>query len=104
MTKTVNEKIAMYDEKIEQYQNQKKKLIQKHNADERKARTKRLIERGAILESLIENAELLTNDQITHILKCTIGSSFGEKIITQTKSEVSATPIEEIEIPSEESS
>ena len=81
-----NEKILKIEERLTQLENQKKQLIQKQKADERKARTKRLIERGAILESLIDGAAELTNDQITHILKCTVGSTFGDKIITQTKS------------------
>jgi len=86
MTKTTNERIASYDEKIAQLQNQKKQLIQKNKAEERKARTKRLIERGAILESLIDGAAELTNDQIASILKRTVGSSYGVKIIADVKS------------------
>ena len=82
-----NEKIIKIEERLAQLENQKKQLIQKQKMDERKARTKRLIERGAILESLIEGAAELTNEQITHVLKCTVGSSFGDKIITQTKSQ-----------------
>jgi len=93
------EKIVGIENRIEQLQNQKKQLIQKQKSAERKARTKRLIERGAILESLIDGAEELTNDQITHILKCTINSTHGEKIIAQTKSQVSITLNEQIETP-----
>ena len=104
MTKTTNEKVAMYDKKILQYQNKKKQLIQKNKVDERKARTKRLIERGAILESLIDGAEELANDQITIILKKTVGSSYGKDIITQTKSKVDNTTVSgEETLPPEES-
>jgi len=92
------EKIINIEEKIAQLENRKKKLVQKQKTDERKARTKRLIERGAILESLIDGAAELTNDQITHILKCTVGSSFGNKIITQTKSQSSENAIQNTEI------
>ena len=92
------EKIISIEEKITQLENRKKKLVQKQKTDERKARTKRLIERGAILESLIDGAAELTNDQITHILKCTVGSSFGNKIITQTKSQSSENAIQNTEI------
>ena len=98
------ERIIKIENRLTQLQNQKKQLIQKQRAEERKARTRRLIERGAILESLIDGAEALTNDQITHILKCTVNSSHGEKIIAQTKSQVSTTPNEQIEIPSEKGS
>ena len=96
------EKIISIEERIAQLENQRKQLIQKQKADERKARTKRLIERGAILESLIDGAEELTNDQISHILKCTVGSSYGDKIITQTKSKVSNATVHYEEIPQTE--
>ena len=96
------EKIIGIEERIAQLENRKKQLVQKQKTDERKARTKRLIERGAILESLIEGAGELTNDQIAHILKCTVGSSYGDKIVTQTKSKVSNTTIQGEEIPKTE--
>ena len=92
-----NEKILKIEERLAQLENQKKQLIQKQKTDERKARTKRLVERGAILESLIEGAAELTNEQITHVLKCTVGSTFGDKIITQTKSNVSNTTVQDEE-------
>jgi len=82
-----NEKILKIEERLAQLENQKKKLIQKQKADERKARTKRLIERGAILESLIDGAAELTNEQITSILNKTVGSSYGVKIVSETKSQ-----------------
>jgi hypothetical protein len=65
---------------IEKLNNQKKQLEQEQKAEARKARTKRLIERGAILESLIDGAESFTNEQIQTILKRTVGSSYGVKI------------------------
>jgi len=83
--KPISERMEKVKANLEKLNNQKKQLEQERKAEERKARTKRLIDRGAILESLIEGAAELTNDQITSILKKTVGSSFGEKIITQTK-------------------
>lgn len=38
----------------------------------RKLRTRRLIERGAILESLIPNPEILSNEQIKALLKAAL--------------------------------
>ena len=84
--KTTEERLAKIRERKKQIKNEEKLLIQKHKTEERKVRTRRLIERGAILESLIENATELTNDQITTILKRTVGSSYGEKIIAEVKS------------------
>ena len=68
MKKTTNEKILEATEKKQQLENQLKNLLQQQKTEERKARTKRLIERGAILESLIPNAETLENDHIKEIL------------------------------------
>ena len=68
MAKTIDERIAEAQVKIEQYKNREKQLLQKQKTFERKERTRRLIERGAIAESLIENAESLTNEQFKSIL------------------------------------
>jgi secreted Zn-dependent insulinase-like peptidase len=81
MSKTYDEKIAEAKEKISQYENQLKAIKQKQKSEERKARTKRLIERGAILESLIENADNLTNDQIKLFLEKTITNDYGRRTL-----------------------
>ena len=59
---------------------QRKRLVQQQKAKERKARTKRLIERGAIAESLIPNASELTNEQFKQI----ISDALTDKITTNT--------------------
>ena len=53
MAKTRLEKIASYDEEIAKIKNKQKAERQKHNQDERKARTKRLCSRHGLLESMI---------------------------------------------------
>ena len=68
MAKSSLEKIESIQEEIRQLENQKRKLLQQQKEQKRKARTKRLIERGAILESLVEGAETLTNEQIKSLL------------------------------------
>jgi len=68
MPKTTSEKIESVQEQIKQLENQKRRLIQAQKEHERKTRTKRLIERGALLESLIPDASTLSNDQIKTIL------------------------------------
>ena len=68
MAKTLYERQAETQEKIRQLENQQKQLIQKEKVAERKARTRRLIERGAIVESLIDGADALTNEDIRDIL------------------------------------
>ena len=78
MAKTKIERISSIEEQIKQLENQRKQLIQKQKADERKERTRRLIERGAILESLIPELVNLTNEQIKTFLQKTVTGDFGK--------------------------
>jgi hypothetical protein len=87
MAKTAAEKIAEAQEKIAQYENQVKKIKQQQKETDRKARTKRLIERGAILESLIPGADALTNDQIKAFLEKTIQSDYARRALANLKAE-----------------
>ena len=65
----IGEQVAKAKADIKQSENHLKTLIQKKNNLERNARTRRLIERGAILESLIDGAINLTNEQIKTLLR-----------------------------------
>lgn len=51
--KSINERIAALEEKEKQLKAQKKKLKAQQSQAERKARTKRLIETGAVLEKAL---------------------------------------------------
>ena len=44
-------------------------LRNRYKEEKRRSRTHRLIERGAILESILPDAESYSNDQIKHILR-----------------------------------
>lgn len=66
--KNYDEQIAKAEEQIRQLNNKKKRLISEQKQAERKKRTKRLIERGAILESAIGNADDFSNEQIQSLL------------------------------------
>lgn len=68
----INEQIAKTEEEIRQLQNRRKKLLSQKKAEERKIRTHRLIERGAILESLLEQPERYENEQIKGLLEIAI--------------------------------
>ena len=57
------------DVKLKQLQNQGKKLEKLANEKERKRRNHRLIQRGLILERVIENPLLFTNEEIEKMLK-----------------------------------
>lgn len=74
MTKTIDQRIAVTREKISQYEKQIKQLVQKQREAERKARTHRLIERGALLESLLDGADALTNEDIKAVLTAALNS------------------------------
>ena len=71
---TLTEQIELAKEDIKKHENALKLLNQKHKEQERKDRTKRLIERGAILESLIDGAADLDNEQIKRLLQTALSS------------------------------
>ena len=81
MSKTTIERIDTLQEKIQQLENEKKRLLNAQKEADRKARTKRLIERGAILESLVPGADKFTNDQIKAFLEKTVQSDFAKRIL-----------------------
>lgn len=60
--------LANAERELEQLEHKAARLTQSHSTAERKARTRRLIERGAIVEGFIPDAETLTNDEIKTIL------------------------------------
>ena len=60
-SKEIKNKIDDTEERLRQLKNQEKKILKQGIEKRRKERTHRLIKRGAILESLIENAEELTD-------------------------------------------
>ena len=62
------DEIESVQEKIRQLKNRQKVLLKKQSDAERKARTRRLIERGAILESVFPEAVPMTNEQVKAFL------------------------------------
>lgn len=94
MPKTTIEKIETLQTQIAQLENQKKELIQQKKKDERNARTKRLIERGAILESLIPNPTAFCNEQIKVFLEKTIATDNARKILENLATQDSAAATE----------
>ncbi|KXO14941.1 hypothetical protein HMPREF3189_01457 [Clostridiales bacterium KA00134] len=68
-SKEIKEKIDDTEERLRQLKNQEKKILKQDIVKRRKERTHRLITRGAILESHIENAEELTDEEIKILLE-----------------------------------
>ncbi len=63
------EQIESVQEKIRQLKNRQKVLLRKQSDAERKARTRRLIERGAILESVFPEVVSMTNEKVKAFLE-----------------------------------
>ncbi|UQK61653.1 DUF3847 domain-containing protein [Ezakiella coagulans] len=68
-SKERKDKINDTEERLRQLKNQEKKILKQDIVKRRKGRTHRLITRGAILESLIENADELTYEEIKILLE-----------------------------------
>lgn len=56
------------DVKLKQLQNQSKKLEKLANEKERKRRNHRLIQRGLIVERVVKNSLMFTNEEIEKLL------------------------------------
>lgn len=85
------------DKKIQQLDNQVKRILKQDKEKERRQRTKRLIERGAILESAIENAVGFSNDEIQQLVQfafqneqvqAKIKEILQEKVLEQNTEEI----------------
>ena len=68
-SKVIKDKIDGTEERLRQEKNQEKKILKQDIVKKRKERTHRLITRRPILESLIENAEELTDEEIKILLE-----------------------------------
>ena len=76
--KNYDEQIAKAEEQIKQLNNKKKRPISEQKQAERKKRTKRLIERGAILENVIGNTDDFSNEQLQTLLIEIFSSEFAK--------------------------
>lgn len=80
----ISEKIAKAEEEIRQLQNKKRRLLNQQKSEERKARTRRLIERGAILESFLEQPEQFGNEQIKALLEVALRSAQAQEYLRKS--------------------
>lgn len=70
---------------IDQLKNRKKEVLAQEKTRARKLRTKRLIERGAILEQYIEDAEHYTNDEVQEIVKYALNTPYVREYIRKLR-------------------
>ena len=102
MAKTVEEKIQIKQEEIAQSQNELKLLIQQKKEADRKARTSRLIRRGAILEGIMGASEDFTDEQIRALLATALSSDAGrEALFDLREGQAEEVASEAEEIPAE---
>lgn len=80
-----NKKLLDIEEKIKQLKAQKQAIINKEKEKERKARTKRLIEIGAIIDSMGINTVDLANEFKNHFINNEKSKSWLEKFIEKNK-------------------
>ena len=67
------------DVKLKQLQNQSKKLEKLANEKERKRRNHRLIQRGLIVERVVKNSLMFTNEEIEKLLNIAINTAEYKK-------------------------
>ena len=80
-----NKKLLDIEEKIKQLKAQKQSIINKEKEKERKARTKKLIEIGAIIDSMGINTVDLANEFKSHFLNTEKSKLWLEKFIEKNK-------------------
>ena len=83
MAKTTAEKIANKDERIQQLMNEKKQLIQKQKADERRTRTSRLCRRHGLLEKYLPDLITITDEQFETFVKKAINNNYGRDALAE---------------------
>lgn len=66
---------------INQLKNLKREVIAKEKAQARKERTRRLIQRGAILEQYLNDPERLTNEEVGEIVKYAFNTPYVKDFI-----------------------
>ncbi|MFI3226286.1 MAG: DUF3847 domain-containing protein [Clostridia bacterium] len=73
--------IEQCEVKYSQLSHQKDKLITQHNSIERKKRTRRLIEKGAILEST--KLKDLSSEQLKNVLNLILNTEQAQNILNE---------------------
>ena len=82
MAKTLSEKIEQQKVEIQQHENELKRLMRQHKEEERKARTRRICQRGGLLEKLLPDTITLTEEQIRVFFEKTLLTSFASRALS----------------------
>jgi len=81
MAKTRVERIASIDEEMSKLAEQRKTLMDKHKAQERKTRTRRLCQRGGLLEKMLPDTIPLSDEQFQSFLEKTVANDYGRRTL-----------------------
>ena len=84
--KTAEEKIQELNKKLEQLQNQRKQLLAKQKQEERKARTRRLIQLGALSEKYFDCTNIEPED-FEKLLKQIVATDSVQELLLLRKME-----------------
>ena len=76
------ERIEAEIKRKKQTEEEIKRLLQQQKTEERKARTRRLIIRGGMLESLLPDTIALSDEQFNDFLKRTTANDYGRRALT----------------------
>ncbi|MCL2518713.1 MAG: DUF3847 domain-containing protein [Oscillospiraceae bacterium] len=74
----MREEITKTETKVVQTERRIKELIKQNSKLTRKERSRRLIQRGLIIESMIKDPEMLTNEQIKKIMQTAFRSAHAK--------------------------
>lgn len=77
----INQQIEKAESEIKFLQNRKRKLLNQKKAEERKNRTHRLIERGALLESLLDKPDQYKNAEIKKLLEIALHTTQAKEYL-----------------------
>jgi hypothetical protein len=99
MATDYTERIAGIEEQIARLENRRRELLQKDRERERKARTRRLIERGAIVESVIGDADGLTGEGFKAFIERVMNTDQARRTLEEAKRQDDDKPTPKPPIP-----
>jgi Fic family protein len=82
-TRTYEQRISSKEEQIQQLKNQRKQLVQKQRAAERKERNHRLFKRHGHLEMYMPDLALITHEQFDEFIIRAIDTTYGRGILEE---------------------
>ena len=82
MAKTLSERIEQQKTEIQQHENELKRLMRQQKEEERKARTRRICQRGGLLEKLLPDTMTLTEEQIRVFFEKTLLTPFARRALS----------------------